>query len=226
MAGRPTVDIRFSLDTRILRTVTRAVRRERIRLTSARRDPATARRFLARQSEIYAGFGVTSIPACSSGTHHDPATLMIVCESASGELLGGIRIHRRTTENRLPVEHSIADRFPALPGRVDGMITEGVAELSGLWVAPERRRTGLSVALIARAIETATMLGITRICAFAHQYSAPIFRSAGFRNDPEILDLSYPIPRYLSGLLWLDPSEGVAPGVEIDDREVISLSIR
>lgn len=183
-------------------TIYNAANRSTIRVIPAQANKWVSAGFLESLVKVYGSFGVGSIPASSDRVNGADGVHLVISESAEGEMLGGIRIHQRMPGEPLPFELALRST-PWRMAEQTISVGEGLAELSGLWVRPDQRKSGLSLRLVQYAAGMAPFLGITIGCAFAHQFSAPLFLSSGFYHDSIMRNISYPIPRYRSSVLWL-----------------------
>ena len=169
----------------ILSTAADVMKIEIIHCESPKFDHAFVE-FHVRQRDCYAAFGVeTAAPVDLP----DPAlATLIAARTESGEMVGGVRFLRRSSEAPLPLER-IAARF----GVHVSVPCGDVAEAGALWV--DRRLRGT---------ETGRALRIDVIMILAHQFYHSL-RPAGYVPVPEVPPMAYPDDRYVSRVQVCEP---------------------
>jgi hypothetical protein len=175
------------------------------------RDRATAEAFHAQLIACYARYGASA--AAIAPPVADVVYLVVETER---HMVAGIRLHRRGA-NRLPLESYFAQE-PAVIDALDRRSGDGLAELCGLWSAPEVARTGIGGRVVGAAVAIAPYFGVRHLCSFAHQFNR-FTRRVGFLADERVGDRPYPDARYRSTLNWCDAV--AVTGADADVREQI-----
>lgn len=158
-----------------------------------------ARATYRRQRACYQRFGVARAADAQASFLWRNVTL-VVAEDARGELVGGLRVHRRGA-HALPAEAALAGqtRLSEHLERRRG----GVVEYAGLWVEERLRGRGLSAMLVSLGIAITPELGARHGVAFTHHH-LDFWCPFGFDVDARLQGLAYPSPSYRSSLLWID----------------------
>src|SRR5262245_12835712 len=133
-----------------------------LRVTPTIADTALLEAFVEAQHACYGRFGVAGVAPAAARVAGLSAWLVSV-HGADGALLAGVRVEGRRP---LPVERALA--HPALSRRLAALEPEGVAELCGLWAAPDLAGRGIGGPVIAAAVAVAPSLGFAWLCSFAH----------------------------------------------------------
>jgi GNAT superfamily N-acetyltransferase len=124
--------------------------------------------------------------------------------------IAGIRLEIKTGASKLPIEKCDVAQKKIIQYRVDQYCQnhKAVAELSGLWVAPENKGSKIGERLVLEATELALGLGICTILAMPPQHTINYFTHLGFVPDNEIPALAYPDDRYISRVVvYMNPDQ-------------------
>lgn len=105
----------------------------------------------------------------------------------------------------LPLEVAVGHE-PEVVAETARWISETrVVELSSLWLAPQRRKSGLSRALMLTAMAAAHRIGASRVVGFSHQHVVNFYATVGLVRDAQSPEFFYPHAPYVSALVWGDP---------------------
>lgn len=161
-------------------------------------DRARILEFNDKLAACYARYGASAALRVPDETD-DIRYLIVTRES---QMVAGMRFHRRRAGLPVPMEGYFDQDGPVRAG-LDARTDEGVAELCGLWSAPEVARTGIGGYVVGAAVAVAPYLGLRHLCSFAHQFNR-FTRQVGFEPDPVIGEHAYPDERYRSTVNWCD----------------------
>lgn len=177
-----------------------------IRLVGPGADASFVRNFTARQIESYAEFAVAKVASAISQheCEQEGVYFIVAVQPSTGQLVGGLRIHVARPGQLLPVERAL----PTV-GRLRVLLplyrTRGLAEMSGLWVEPVLRGSGLSGALMRAGVAAMPLLQVRHVIAFTHHHVLRFWTPIGFAVDRRFGTHAYPDARYESSLIWIDP---------------------
>lgn len=168
------------------------------RLVDAERAFELVCEFQRGQRACYARYGAEVVTASDGSI--DRALYLVV--HRDGRMVAGIRIHRRERERRLPLERPLSSH-PLVRRELAWRESAGLAELAGLWSAPDIAKTGIGGAVVGAAVAIAPALGLRHLCSFAHQFNR-FTRLVGFEPDASIGEHPYPDDRYRSTVNFCD----------------------
>lgn len=177
-----------------------------IRLVGPGADTGFVRDFTTRQVQSYAEFAVQKVASSISQEEceQEGVYFVVAVQESTGELVGGLRIHVARPGQLLPVERAL----PTV-GRLRVLLplyrTRGLAEMSGLWVEPVLRGSGLSGVLMRAGVAAMPLLQVRHVIAFTHHHVLRFWNPIGFAVDRRFGTHAYPDHRYESSLIWIDP---------------------
>lgn len=176
-------------------------------------DVALVREFHERMATCYARYGASAaVTAPSAG-----ALVRYLVVARDGEMVAGIRIHTRHRDGRLPLEAYLREH-PVVQAEIARRAPEGLAELCGLWSAPDVARTGIGEHVVGAAVAVSPGFGLRHLCSFAHQFNR-FTRKVGFEPDGRIGEHAWPDERHRSTVNWCDAA--LLPTAEAEVRERI-----
>ena len=153
------------------------------------------------ERELAACYARYRVAAAAGAPPAGPVRYLVVTDAPGGDrLLAGVRVHVRDAAHPLPLEHKLPDH-PVVRDELARRAGGGVAELTGLWSAPEVARTGIGEWVIGAAVAAADALALAHMVSFAHQFNR-FTRRVGFEPDARIAPVAYPDARYQSTVNW------------------------
>lgn len=177
-----------------------------IRLVGPGADASFVSDFTSRQLQSYAEFAVAKVASAVSQheCEQEGVYFIVAVRQSTGDIVGGLRIHVARPGLLLPVERAL----PTV-GRLRVLLplyrTRGLAEMSGLWVEPVLRGSGLSGALMRAGVAAMPLLQVRHAIAFTHHHVLRFWTPIGFAVDRRFGIHAYPDARYESSLIWIDP---------------------
>jgi hypothetical protein len=167
-----------------------------------------ARQYLAGQRQALAAHGM-AVEAYASWLDAPPGVVRLVtAHDSRGEMVGGVRIHLRTSWGRLPIEEELDD--PSLNAFLQERAKESPAQLTGLWLHAAHGGTGLSVFLFLAGLAACRALGVGPVCGCVSEQMLPLYRKYGARHDASRTH-AYPDERYVTYVVYVDFSWPEAP---------------
>lgn len=146
-------------------------------------------------------FGVTLAAEEWLGDPPETVHVILARRAATGEPVGGARLHLRTSANRLPSESHLGD--PALTRRIEARLPLRPCEAAGIWVAPAERHGGLFAELFSSVLAAALVHRAGWLLGSTHRKLLPFYRSFGGVFD-ESRAYSWPDDRYQTYVGHLD----------------------
>ena len=144
---------------------------------------------------------------------------LILARVAGGDLVGGMRIHRRAlgplpVEAALPHSRKLCELLQELPKLI---------ELSGAVVCFEVRKTGLSTKLMRTGVAMIPLLGCNTAVGFGHQHVLPLYARFGMVPDGRLPISRYPDRRYQSQVIVLRDALSLADVHPVERRRIRAL---
>jgi len=177
-----------------------------IKLYQALNNPKISRLFLEKHIEVLKSFGVGEVSSISNQWQKKPTVWLFVLENEEGDMIGGVRLDIKS-EFKMPLEEALNQYPQVLNLAKNYEMTDGVAELCGLWIKKEYRRANLANALMKAAIATAPNIGVKHVMGFANEYSYKTTQLLGFAKIERVENngiFFYPDERYKSFLIELN----------------------
>lgn len=171
--------------------------RIKIRAFKAVDEPATCLEFIKQHRKVLEDFGISHINTNTDKWIHDPDTYVIIAESPTMGMVGGLRIEVANAHRPLPIIEAIAPLDPNIGRVMRHWEAEGCGEICGLWNANRFAGRGLPTVLGYAAVAIANQIGVkSLICLIAH-YTLRHALRVGFtimEGVGEEGTFSYPIP--------------------------------
>ena len=147
------------------------------------------------------------LPTLEKSYYED--TVIILAYAPEGRAIGGIRIEIKSRDNKLPIEKCKTAFQKQIDIKIGRLISDKqtLAEISGLWVDPRRKGTGLGPQLVFESTELALGLGCDVLLCFPPAHTLGYFEKLGYVADTEVPQMAYPDDRYLSTLAWYNRPE-------------------
>ncbi|MCW5898090.1 MAG: hypothetical protein KIT10_02380 [Flavobacteriales bacterium] len=153
-----------------------------IRAFRATDDPASCAEFLREHVRVLTDYGITHVNTNNADWITDPDVHVITVEHAELGMVGGARVHVRTSaDNHLPIELAIGKLDPSIHELVRERAKDGVGELCGMWNAVRYHGKGMPTLFGLSAISLASQLGIKTLLGLAARYTLDHSLDFGFR---------------------------------------------
>lgn len=171
-------------------------------LFHAAAEPELAALYHSGQLASYGRHGATA--AAERTRDCDPEGVHMVAAVGPGlEVLAGMRIHRRSPGQPLPVELALGERCP-ISAAIDARRPAPVVEMSGLWVAESHRQGPLAAAVTRTALAACRRLGARSVVGCVHQHVLAFYQRHGAVVDTSLGVHPYPNPRYATQVVFSD----------------------
>ena len=185
-------------------------------------------KYIEGHVKVLTDYGITNITSNNNlWVHNSNMYCVVLMDSNTNELLGGIRVQVSDEISPLPVEtaigkmdnkiHSIVKSF-----RLDG----GVGELCGLWNSKKIAGYGTSIVLIRAGISITEQLKIKTLIGICAQYSLKMFQNVGFVIDKDLGnmgDFPYPNETYIANVVGILNSNTLSTSNPFDKSRMISI---
>jgi hypothetical protein len=160
----------------------------RIRTFRAIDDVDSCALFAAGHAKVLLDYGVTKVTSSSTSWFYNPAVLVMMAENeVTGEVVGGIRIHKADGITKLPMEDAISLVDERVFNLIDKYTPEGTAELCGLWNSKNTAGMGIGSYYLMRAgISAAPSFGLTTLFALCAPHTLNISVEKGFEVEKSI----------------------------------------
>ncbi|MCP4439704.1 MAG: hypothetical protein GY810_12235 [Aureispira sp.] len=179
-----------------------------IKIYSAVDSPEIASIYEQEHKKVLGAFGVDDIHVCQSYAWlQNPETYLIVAETKSGELVGGVALVKTSSDSQLPMMKAVQKLCPEFNEFVRSTSTLGIAEVAGFWVTKSAKGQDVSKALLTALVSVSTKLNIPYQVAFVNQYASTIAQEFGFMKMEAFGKngtFAYPNETYQSSLILLD----------------------
>ncbi|MEO6916621.1 MAG: hypothetical protein ABI151_14180 [Chitinophagaceae bacterium] len=144
--------------------------------------------FAAGHAKVLLDYGVTKVTSSSTDWFYNPAVFVMIAENAqTGEVVGGIRIHKADGVTKLPMEDAISLVDEKVFNLIDAYTPEGTAELCGLWNSKNTAGMGIGSYYLMRAgISAAPRFGLTTLFALCAPHTLNISVEKGFEVEKSI----------------------------------------
>lgn len=132
--------------------------------------------------KVLADYGISSITSNNRTWVENPHMYCIVVEdSITHELLGGIRIQIADGNTPLPVEKAVGYMDERIYSIVKKFaFSGGVGELNGLWVSNKLKGVGMGPYLVRAAISSASQLSFVTMIGICGENTLQMFKNVGF----------------------------------------------
>lgn len=165
--------------------------------------------FAKGHQQVLIDHGFQHIASNNTEWVDDQNIYVLVAESLDGrELLGGVRIKKRTNSNELDLETALKTIDHKVSTYVEQLLDEGLGEICGLWNSKRVAGYRISYILVRTAIGIMQSLGLSRAISFLAKYTIYIAQDMGFRQETELGD---------NGVFYY-PNENFVAGVHLNDN--------
>lgn len=160
----------------------------KIKAFKATDDLESCKRFAEGHANVLRDYGVTKVTSSKNDWFYNPdAYVAIVEDKATGEIVGGERIHLVNKKFPLPVEEAVSIVEKRIYGLVasyaDGKVT---GELCGLWNAKAIAGRGVSWLLTKLGVAMAEMISMDSLFVLCAPYTVEMCQRAGFEIETSI----------------------------------------
>lgn len=159
-----------------------------IRTFRAIDDVESCKLFAAGHARVLLDYGVTKVTSSSTDWFYNPAVFVMIAENEqTGEVVGGIRVHKADGITKLPMEDAISLVDEKVFNLIDKYTPEGTAELCGLWNSKNTAGMGIGSYYLMRAgISAAPRFGLTTLFALCAPHTLNISVEKGFEVERSI----------------------------------------
>jgi hypothetical protein len=177
----------------------------------------------ARVLELH---GLSAITSARPGWWHDEQThVLLLQEATPGEPLGAVRLQRWNGRHPLPIEAALAGVDRRVGEWIAGFAGEGVAELCGLWCAPQLKGFGLGSALIRMGLSLATPLGVRTVLGLCDTRHLSWNLGFGFARDLALAKdgrFEYPRPGLFAHVLRIADAQRLDAAADGERRAIVA----
>lgn len=175
----------------------------RLRIFRADADRSSCDQFLEGHREVLKSAGITRLTSFGSAWVGSPdQTVFMLLDESGDRVLSGMRLMRRTQENRLPMERAVSSAHPEVTRLVESHLEEGCGEFCALWSHREVAVAGIGMVPMACAgLGVMPFLNVRHAFAFMGRNMNAMQRSLGFdilRDVGVAGAFDYPAPPILS----------------------------
>ena len=179
--------------------VARGLREATLHVFASADDLDLSRRFSEGHKEVLRASGITKLTSFDEGWVGDPDTTVFLLTCQNDEvLLSGMRLQKRQTDHKLPLERAVGDAHPEVGAFLDRHQSEGSGEFCALWSRREAAMAGIGMLPMACVgLGLMPRLDIRHGYAFMGVNMRPIQRELGFtilQDLGEDGQFSYPAP--------------------------------
>lgn len=200
-----------------------------IRAFKATDDPIGCAEFVRNHRAILESFGITNVTTNNETWCTDTDTYVIVAESPTHGMVGGIRVEVSRGGRTLPIEEALFDLDHRIKPTISEYAKGGIGEVCGLWNSESFNSMGLPLLLSFAAVSISNQLGIKSLTCLVAHYTLRHALKVGFSLMEEVGDggtFTYPIPS-IKAIAMLIPDavllENAAPA---NRHKLFSLRIR
>ena len=150
----------------------------------AAKDRASCEDFLSGHQKVLKDYGIENITTNSESWFDNPNVYgVLAVDQQTGEIVGGIRVHKADGAHLLPVEEAVGDLDPAVHEIVERYTEDGVGELCALWNSRSVAKIGISTLLTRAGISIINQLDFRILMGICADYTLPMFTRVGFVVD-------------------------------------------
>jgi hypothetical protein len=164
-------------------------------------NPGLMSELLSGQINALTALGVEGAVLGEEDYNPPPGTYASIVRDPLGEVLGGVRIHTRSSGRPLPLESGSNPFGPDLQRILAA--TQSVCEIKGLWVSRHAAGLHLSRKITAQGTALAYLLGHESVVGMAHARAFELISGTlGYVKDSRFPSIPYPDERFMSHIVW------------------------
>lgn len=200
-----------------------------IRAVRAIDEPETCAEFLREHRKVLEDFGIAHVNTNNEAWTSDDHTYLVVAESPTDGMVGGLRIEMCKPNRTLPIVDALLPMDSRIQGAIARYEAQGCGEICGLWIANRFANRGLPTLLGYAAVAIANQINArTLVCLIAH-YTLRHALRVGFTVLDEVGTegtFSYPIPSITAIALLMPDTLTLADSAPRHRAQVLSLRLR
>lgn len=175
----------------------------RLRIFQADADQDSCDQFLEGHRQVLKAAGITRLTSLDSAWVGSPDQTVFMLLDADGDrVLSGMRLMRRSPDNRLPMERAVSGAHPEVSRLIEDHLEEGCGEFCALWSHREAAVAGIGMVPMACAgLGVMSFLDVRHGFAFMGRNMNAMQRSLGFdilKNVGVAGAFDYPAPPIIS----------------------------
>ena len=178
--------------------------------------------------KVLTDYGITNITSNNNlWVNNSNMYCVVLMDSNTNELLGGIRVQISDETFPLPVATAIGKMDNKIYSIIESYrLNGGVGELCGLWNSNKIAGYGTSILLIRAGISITEQLKIKTLIGICAQYSLKMFQNVGFVIDKDLGnmgDFPYPNDTYTANVVGILNSKTLSTSNSLDRNRIISI---
>ena len=193
----------------------------------AAKDRASCEDFLSGHQKVLKDYGIENITTNSESWFDNPNVYgVLAVDQQTGEIVGGIRVHKADGAHLLPVEEAVGDLDPAVHEIVERYTEDGVGELCALWNSRSVAKIGISTLLTRAGISIINQLDFRILMGICADYTLPMFTRVGFVVDNSLGDrgeFAYPNEEYVARVLGILDADSLDTAHNYDKARMLDL---
>jgi hypothetical protein len=191
-------------------------------------EPELCKEYIRGHIKVLTDYGITNITSNNNTWVENQYIYCVVVEdSDTKELVGGIRIQIADGVFPLPVENAIGKLDAEIYKKVKYYaLNGGVGELSGLWVSNKLKGVGMSVYLVRASVASASQLNFQTMTGICAGYSLKMFKDVGFYIDDSLGNkgnFPYPNDEYIANVVGILNVKTLETANEFDKLKMFDL---
>lgn len=195
-----------------------------IRVFRAVEEPELCAKFMEGHTDVLRYYGVTQVTSANTSWFHNPDAYAIIIEdSETKEILGGIRAHVANEGHPLPLEKAIGEMDPRIFDYIKELGYYKTGEICGLWTSRRVKGMGVSVILMRCLISIINQLRLTSFLGLCSPWTKEILLSLGYVVEESLGEKGtfyYPKEDLLATVIIIrDPDELSA--AKTNERELL-----
>ena len=152
-----------------------------IRAFRAVDEPERCIEYIQGHLEVLKIFNVENVTSANPEWTENPGAYVVVAEDVeTGEILGGIRMHKASYTHNLPIEEAVCAMDIRVINLVRKSMTDGAGELCGLWNSRKVKGLGLSTILTRVGIAITSQIGIKTVFGVCADFTLSMLKSVGY----------------------------------------------
>ncbi|MDZ4821995.1 MAG: hypothetical protein SH856_00880 [Flavobacteriales bacterium] len=177
----------------------------RIRAFRAIEDHGSCQKFYEGHVGVLSEYGITNLRTSESKWLNDENVWVVLAEDMEGNTVGGLRIHKYTGQQSIPLIEALVELDPKIVNSFDKARPEGTAEVCALWNAKKVLGKGISPLLCMCSVVIVRRIGLKSFYCFSAPYTEKMIKTNGCIDLEEVGDkgrFHYPSEKYISIVLF------------------------
>jgi len=186
-------------------------------------------RFIEEHIRVLEDIGVFNALKPDLSWCNDPNVVVLVVEHELLGMVAGIRVHKASNRQELPMQHCMADLDGSVAHVIASLAPNGIAEIAGLWNAHRFAGRGIPKLLMEAAVSVANKLGVRTLVTFIAEYVAPYAATSGFVLMDFLKNggiFEYPVAGIHTHAMVLSDVVTISQAKTLDRHRILSLRLR